>query len=102
MSKASSVGKAVVTLLIIGGVGFGGWKLYKNYGSPESNSSDKVYVQKVSNVNTVTGSDLFANSFPGVVVAQKSVDVKYDSTKTVKDILVAEGDAVKKGDKLLT
>lgn len=102
MSKASSVGKAVVTLLIIGGVGFGGWKLYKNYGSPAANSSDKVYVQKVSNVNTVTGSDLFANSFPGVVVAQKSVDVKYDTTKTIKDILVAEGDAVKKGDKLLT
>ncbi|SFC21971.1 efflux RND transporter periplasmic adaptor subunit [Ruminococcus albus] len=102
MSKASSVGKAVVTLLIIGGVGFGGWKLYKNYGSSAANSSDKVYVQKVSNVNTVTGSDLFANSFPGVVVAQKSVDVQYDSTKTIKDILVAEGDAVKKGDKLLT
>ena len=102
MSKASSIGKAVVTLLIIGGVGFGGWKLYKNYGSPAVDSNDKVYVQKVSNVNTVTGADLFANSFSGVIVAQKSVDVKYDTTKTIKDILVAEGDSVKKGDKLLT
>ncbi|WP_287992498.1 efflux RND transporter periplasmic adaptor subunit [Ruminococcus sp.] len=102
MSKASSIGKAVATLLIIGGVGFGGWKLYKNYAGPEANSSDKVYVQKVANVNTVTGADLFANSFPGVIVSQKSVDVKYDSTKTIKDILVAEGDKVNKGDKLLT
>lgn len=102
MSKASSIGKAVVTLLVIGGVGFGGWKLYKSYGSSEADSSDKVYVQKVSNVNTVTSADLFANSFSGVIVAQKSVDIKYDSSKTVGEVLVAEGDSVKKGDKLLT
>lgn len=102
MSKASSIGKAVVTLLVIGGVGFGGWKLYKSYGSSEADSSDKVYVQKVSNVNTVTSADLFANSFSGVIVAQKSVDIKYDSSKAVGEVLVAEGDSVKKGDKLLT
>ena len=102
MSKAGSIGKAVATLLVLGGVGFGGWKLYQNYGSPEARSNDKVYVQKVAYVNTVTGADLFANSFTGVIVAQKSVDVKYDSSKTVKDVLVANGDKVKKGDKLLT
>ena len=102
MSKAGSIGKAFAALLVIGGVGFGGWYLYKNFGSPEARSTDKVYVQKVANVNTVTGADLFANSFSGVIVAQKSVDVKYDTTKTVKDVLVADGDKVKKGDKLLT
>ncbi len=102
MSKASSIGKAVVTLLVIGGVGFGGWKLYKSFGDGEETGSDKVYVQKVSNINTVTSADLFANSFSGVIVAQKSVDVKFDSTKTIDEILVAEGDNVKKGDKLLT
>lgn len=102
MSKASTIGKAVATLAIIGGVGFGGWYFYKNYASPEATSTDKVYVQKVSGVNTVTGADLFANSFSGVIVAQKSVDVKYDSSKTIDEILVADGDKVKKGDKLLT
>ena len=68
MSKASSIGKAFATLLVIGGVGFGGWYLYRNYVGPEASSNDKVYVQKVSNVNTVTSADLFANSFPGVIV----------------------------------
>ena len=102
MSKASSIGKAIATLAVIGGVGFGGWYFYKNYASPEATSTDKVYVQKVANVNTVTGADLFANSFAGVIVAQKSVNVKYDTTKTVDEILVAEGDKVQKGDKLLT
>ena len=102
MSKASSIGKAFATLLVIGGVGFGGWYLYKNYVGPEATSNDKVYVQKVANVNTVTSADLFANSFAGVIVSQKTVDVKYDSTKTIGEILVANGDSVKKGDKLLT
>lgn len=102
MSKASSIGKAVATLAVIGGVGFGGWYFYKNYASPEATSTDKVYVQKVANVNTVTGADLFANSFAGVIEAQRSVEVKYDPTKTIDEILVAEGDLVKKGDKLLT
>ncbi len=102
MSKASAIGKTIATLAVIGGVGFGGWYYYKHYGNETAVGTDKVYVQKVSNVNTVTGSDLFANSFSGVIVAQKSVDVKYDTTKTVDEILVADGDTVKKGDKLLT
>ena len=36
-----------------------------------------------------------------MIVAQKTVDVKYDTQKTVKEILVKDGDSVKKGDKLL-
>ena len=102
MSRASSIGKTIATLLVIAGVGAGGWYAYKNYASPEARSTDKVYVQKVSNVNTVTSADLFSNSFAGVIVTQKSVDVKYDTTKTIDEILVKDGDKVKKGDKLLT
>ncbi|MBP3797103.1 MAG: efflux RND transporter periplasmic adaptor subunit [Ruminococcus sp.] len=102
MSKASSIGKAIATLLVIAGVGAGGWYVYKNYASPEARSTDKVYVQKVSGVNTVTSAELFSSSFAGVIVTQKSVDVKYDTTKTIDEILVKEGDKVEKGDKLLT
>ena len=102
MSRASSIGKTIATLLVIAGVGAGGWYAYKNYASPEARSTDKVYVQKVSSVNTVTSADLFSNSFAGVIVTQKSVDVKYDTTKTIDEILVKDGDKVKKGDKLLT
>ncbi|MBR1863564.1 MAG: HlyD family efflux transporter periplasmic adaptor subunit [Ruminococcus sp.] len=102
MSVGKSIAKALAAVIVIGGLGVGGWYLYKNYAGPTSSKTEKVYVQKVSNVNTVTSADLFTNSFAGVIVAQKTVDVKYDSTKTIDEILVANGDKVKKGDKLLT
>lgn len=59
-------------------------------------SSQKVYVQKVSSLNTVSDFKLSNCSFLGVVEAQESVDVKYDSSKTVDEILVKDGDSVKR------
>lgn len=59
-------------------------------------SSQKVYVQKVSSLNTVSDFKLSNRSFLGVVEAQESVDVKYDSSKTVDEILVKNGDSVKR------
>ena len=84
------------------GLGAGGWYYYKHHSAAGSDRSEKVYVQKVSAVNTVGGSNLYANDFAGVIVAQKTVDVKYDSSKTIDEMLVQEGDSVKKGDKLFT
>lgn len=92
----------IATIAVIGGIGAGGWYLYKHNVKPGAASSSKVYVQKVSNLNTINSADLFANNYMGVIEAQKSVDVKYDKEKTVDKVLVAEGDRVKKGDKLLT
>lgn len=92
----------LATVLVIGGVGAGGWYLYKHNVKPGSASSSKVFVQKVSNLNTVNSADLFATDFSGVIEAQRSVEVKYDQNKTIDEILVKEGDHVKKGDKLLT
>lgn len=59
-------------------------------------SSQKVYVQKVSSLNTASDFKLSNRSFLGVVEAQESVDVKYDSSKTVAEILVKNGDSVKR------
>ena len=73
----------------------------KKTGKGGSKSSQKVYVQKVSSLNTASDFKLSNRSFLGVVEAQESVDVKYDSSKTVAEILVKNGDSVKKGDKLL-
>ncbi|MBR4199868.1 MAG: HlyD family efflux transporter periplasmic adaptor subunit [Oscillospiraceae bacterium] len=100
--SAKGIVKGIVTAAVIGGLGFGGWMLYRNYGNQGTGRSEKVYVQKVATVNTVGGANLFATNYAGMIVAQKTVDVKYDTTKTVDDVLVHEGDAVKKGDKLLT
>lgn len=102
MAAKKRVITVIVTVIIICAICTGGYFIYKEFSKNSSSSGEKVYVQKVSTVNTVTGSDLLANSFAGVIVAQKSVDVKYDTSKTIDEILVSEGDSVKKGDKLLT
>jgi HlyD family secretion protein len=100
--SANGIVKGVVTAAVICGLGAGGWALYKHYGGTQTDRSEKVYVQKVATINTVDGANLFATNFAGVIVAQKTVDVKYDTSKQVEEILVHEGDVVKKGDKLLT
>ena len=98
---AKGIVKGIITAAVICGLGAGGWGLYKHFGTQTPGSSEKVYVQKVATLNTVDGANLFAHNFAGVIVAQKTVDVKYDTQKTVSEILVKEGDTVKKGDRLL-
>ena len=88
---AKGIVKGIVTAAAICGIGAGCWALYKHYGGKESDRSEKVYVQKVATVNTVDGANLFATNFAGVIVAQKTVDVKYDASKQVDEILVHEG-----------
>ena len=100
--SAKGIVKGIVTAAVICGLGAGGWMLYKHYGGTQTDRSEKVYVQKVATINTVDGANLFATNFAGVIVAQKTVDIKYDTTKQVEEMLVHEGDTVKKGDKLLT
>lgn len=102
MASAKGIAKGITAALLVCGIGAGGWALYKHFGGPVSNKSEKVYVQKVSTLNTVGGANLYATNFAGVIVAQKTVDVKYDTTKTVDEVLVKNDDKVKKGDKLLT
>lgn len=102
MTAKKRVSTVIITLIIICALAGGGFLLYKQFSGGASSRSEKVFVQKVSTINTVTGADLFSNSFAGVIVAQKSVDVKYDTTKTIDELLVSDGDSVKKGDKVLT
>ena len=102
MASAKGIAKGIAAAAVICGIGAGGWMLYKHFGGPVSTKKEKVYVQKVSTLNTVGGANLFATKFAGVIVAQKTVDVKYDTTKTIDEILVHNDDKVKKGDKLLT
>ncbi|MBR1739659.1 MAG: efflux RND transporter periplasmic adaptor subunit [Ruminococcus sp.] len=102
MSGKKRAVKIVTTVIVIAALGVGGFFAYKKFLAPKTTYKEKVYVQKVSYVNTVTNMDMFSNSFAGVIVAQKTVDVKYDTSKTVDEILVSEGQRVSKGDKVLT
>ena len=58
-----------------------------------------VYVQSVSNL-TGMGGIAAGDRFPGMVVSENVTEIKKDSEKTVKEVLVKEGDDVNKGDKL--
>lgn len=102
MTTKKRICTVVIVLVIVCAVCVGGFLIWKKTGKGGSKSSQKVYVQKVSALNTVSDFNLSNCSFLGVVEAQESVDVKYDSSKTIDEILVKEGDSVKKGDKLLT
>lgn len=102
MTTKKRICTVIIVLVIICAVCVGGFFVWKKTGKGGSKSSQKVYVQKVSSLNTVSDFKLSNRSFLGVVEAQESVDVKYDSSKTVDEILVKNGDSVKKGDKLLT
>lgn len=66
----------------------------------QSQSQDKVYVEKVSKVmNTYTG---VSNRYNGVVESQDSYEVHVDSSRTIKEILVQVGDVVEEGQELVT
>lgn len=58
-----------------------------------------VYAQKVSDVMYSSGT---VDKYSGVVEAADSLDIKTDAEKTVKDILVEEGDEVQVGTPLFT
>lgn len=58
-----------------------------------------VYVQSVSNL-TGMGGIAAGDRFPGMVVSENVTEIKKDSEKTIKEVLVKEGDDVNKGDKL--
>ena len=102
MATRKKIVTAVVAALAAAAVCVGGFFVWKKFGSGSSSSDKKVYVQKVSSVNTVSDFNLTANCFSGVIEAQEATKVKMDSSKTVSEILVKEGDTVKKGDKLFT
>ena len=64
-----------------------------------SGGTDGVYVQKISAMN---GYGYTGNRYSGVVEAQESLEIKKDSSRTVSQILVSEGQQVHVKDALFT
>ena len=87
MTTKKRICTVIIVLVIVCAVCVGGFLVWKKTGKGGSKSSQKVYVQKVSSLNTASDFKLSNRSFLGVVEAQESVDVKYDSSKTVDEIL---------------
>ena len=81
-------------LIAAGCIGTGVWYHFK--GNGQSGTGDSiVYVSKVS---VITGSETTAvNRFAGVVEPQKTVNVKIESGRKVKEVEVKTGEEVKAG-----
>ena len=81
-------------LIAAGGIGTGVWYHFK--GNGQSGTGDSiVYVSKVS---VISGTETAAvNRFAGVVEPQKTVNVKIESGRKVKEVEVKTGEEVKAG-----
>lgn len=81
-------------LIAAGGIGTGVW--YHFYGNTQGKTGDSiVYVSKVS---VISGTETAAvNRFAGVVEPQKTVNVKIESGRKVKEVEVKTGEEVKAG-----
>ncbi len=96
MSK-KKIGIIVAVVIIIAAAGGGAW-YFLNGNLGVGNSADKVYVEKVSTLNSVNSG--VQNRYSGVVEAQESWKVNRDMEREVKELFVEEGDMVEEGAQL--
>lgn len=68
--------------------------------SGENNSEERVYVEQISNMNTVISG--MSSRFNGVVETQDVFELKADSSRKISEIHVAVGDIVEEGQILVT
>ena len=92
--------KVLLTLAILGGLGYGGWYAYNTY-LAQTPQEGTVYVQSVS-VITGVGPAGQRNRYSGVVEAKNVVKLDPDKDLTVKECFVAAGDKVVKGQRLFS
>ena len=91
--KKTFIAVAVILVLLAGGAG--AWYFLGN-----RSSGNAVYIMPVSSfVDFGMG---IANRFSGVVEAQQTVDYQLDTSKTLKETYVKEGDSVQIGDPLFS
>lgn len=93
-------GKILLWLLILGGLGYGGWFAYNRYFA-ETPQEGTAYVQSVS-VITGVGPAGQRNRYTGVVEAKNVAKVDPEKDLTVKECFVAAGDKVAKGQRLFS
>ena len=87
--------KILATLLVLGGIGYGGWYAYQRFFA-QAPQEGTVYVQSVS-VITGVGPAGVRSRYAGVVEPKNVIKVDPDKDMTVKECFVAAGDRVQKG-----
>ncbi len=101
--------KFLITLLvlgILGGGGYAGYRWYQaNQGDAERVSStdeNAVYVNKISEITGYGAGTGLLERFGGEVEPQATLEVKLESDRTVKECFVKEGDEVQEGQRLFS
>ena len=95
MNKRKIAAAAGITLAVCLLAGGGIYGLSRQSGSSQN---AEVYVTSVSSLTeTASGGE---NRYAGVVEPQKTVNIRLDSSSTVKEVKVEEGQSVKAGDVL--
>ena len=96
-NKGTIVGIIIASIFLIGAVI--AWIIINNKNS--GSKSDKlVFVEKLDKITGVSGQ--LDTKFMGIVEPQETKNVEKDQDKTVKEILVKEGDIVEVGTPLFS
>lgn len=88
------VGIIIAAVVAVAAVGGGLWYFLMGNGAG-GNSADKVYVESVADMNSAASG--MQNRYSGVVEPQETWEVNKNEEKTVKEVLVKEGDSVEVG-----
>ncbi len=94
MDRKKKIMIGAAALIILAGIAAGIWFWL---GRGNGNGGNTAYVQKVSDI--VSGPSV-SSRFSGVVEAQKTLDIKKDSSRTIAAVYVAEGQSVMPGTQL--
>ncbi len=92
--------KVLATLLLLGGLGYGGWWVYERYFAAVPQEGT-VYVQSVAAITGV-GPAGTRSRYSGVVEAKNVIEVNPDKDLAVKECFVSAGDKVKAGTPLFS
>lgn len=100
--------KALITILVLGILGAGGYGVYHHFfadtqiesGRVSSSSTDAVYVDSVSAITGYGSGNGLIDRYGGEIEPQATLEVKLDSDKKVEECFVKEGDEVKEGQRL--
>lgn len=99
MKKKIIIASAVVVALVVAGVLL--WYfVFRSSTSESAEGETAIPVSSVAGLTGIGGGVSSQTRFSGLVEPQKTLDIKKDSDKKVSKLFVAQGDTVKKGDKL--
>ena len=90
MNTKKRICTVIIVLVIVCAVCVGGFFVWKKTGKGGSKSSQKVYVQKVSSLNTASDFKLSNRSFLGVVEAQEKIPMSVERQRAILEQQIDE------------